>query len=99
MVKPIVKRNNKVREGRGFSLKEIREVGLNPGEARHLGIPVDIRRSSHHEENVEILRDWLEEAREEGFRVPKPKQSSKPHVHRARRGLTSAGKKVRGLRK
>jgi len=45
------------RRGRGFSLGEIREAGLNPNEARRLGIPVDRRRSSTRPQNVEGLRE------------------------------------------
>ncbi len=99
MVTPRVNRDEGEREGRGFSVAEVREAGLNVGEARRLGVPVDTRRKSSHPENVEALREWAEEAREEGFRVPKPRQSSKGQRGRAYRGLTGSGKKMRGLRK
>ncbi|UCH57301.1 MAG: ribosomal protein L13e [Candidatus Bathyarchaeota archaeon] len=99
MISPIVRRGSKGKTGKGFSLAELREVGLNPGEARHLGIPVDVRRSTSYPENVESLKEWVEEARREGFRVPRPKQSSKGQRGRAHRGLTSSGKKMRALRK
>jgi len=39
------------------------------------------------------------EARKEGFRTPKVKQSSKGQRGRAFRGLTSSGKKMRALGK
>ena len=97
MISPIVKRGSKVKTGKGFSIGEIEEVGLNVGEARHLGVPVDQRRSTSYPENVEALRDWVEEARKEGFRVPKTKQSSKGQRGRAFRGMTSSGKKMRAL--
>lgn len=99
MIAPIVRRGSKVRTGRGFSLGELTEAGLNVGEARHLGVPVDTRRRTTHQENVESLKAWEEEARSEGFRTPRPKQSSKSHKGRAFRGLTSSGKKMRALRK
>jgi len=38
-------------------------------------------------------------ARKEGFRVPKPKMTSKGQRGRAFRGLTSSGKKMRALGK
>ena len=97
MISPIVKRGSKVKTGKGFSIGEIEEVGLNVGEARHLGVPVDQRRSTSYPENVEALREWVEEARKEGFRVPKTKQSSKGQRGRAFRGMTSSGKKMRAL--
>jgi large subunit ribosomal protein L13e len=99
MISPIVKRGAKVRAGKGFSMDELREVGLNVGEARHLGVPVDQRRSTSYPENVEGLKEWVEEARKEGFRVPKTKQSSKGQKGRAFRGMTSSGKKMRALKK
>jgi len=99
MISPIVRRGDRVRKGKGFSLDELRKVGLNVGEARHLGVPVDLKRSTCYPENVETLQTWAKKAKEEGFRVPRPKQSSKAHRGRAQRGLTSSGKKMRGLRK
>ena len=97
MISPIVKRGAKVKTGKGFSIDELKEAGLDPGEARHLGVPVDQRRSTSYPENVEGLREWVEEARKEGYRVPKTKQSSKGQRGRAFRGMTSSGKKMRAL--
>lgn len=99
MISPIVKRGSRVRAGKGFSIDELKEAGLNPGEARHLGVPVDQRRSTSYSENVEGLKEWVAEARQEGFRVPKTRQSSKGQKGRAFRGLTSSGKKMRALKK
>lgn len=99
MIAPIVKRGSKVKTGRGFSLGEVKEAGLSVGEARHLGVPVDQRRSTNYSENVDNLKEWVEEAKRDGFRVPKVKQSSKGQTGRAFRGLTSSGKKMRALRK
>jgi large subunit ribosomal protein L13e len=99
MISPIVKRGTKVKTGKGFSIEEVKEAGVNVGEARHLGVPVDQRRSTNYPENVEALKEWIAEARKEGFRVPKPKMTSKGQRGRAFRGLTSSGKKMRALGK
>ena len=96
-ISPMVFRPVTVREGRGFSIAEIQSVGLNPGEAKILGIPVDLRRKSTHEENVEILKEFVASAKEKGVKVPRPKQSSKGHRGRAARSVTKAGQKSRGL--
>lgn len=99
MISPTVRRGDKERTGRGFSQDELKEAGLTIGEARHLGVPVDLNRRTSYVDNVGRLKAWVEEAKKEGFRVPRPKQASKGHKGRAYRGLTSSGKKMRGLKK
>ena len=99
MVSPTVKRGRNTRAGKGFSLDELSKARLNVGEARHLGLPVDLRRSTSYSENVEKLMWWIEEAEREGFRVHRTRQSSKCQRGRAYRGITSSGMKMRGQRK
>lgn len=76
---------------------EIQSAGLTPGEAKSLGIPVDVRRKSNHEENVEILKEFVTSAKENEIKVTKPKQTSKGQRGRAARSVTKAGQKSRGL--
>ena len=46
----------KPRKGRGFSLKEVKDAGLTPQEAKTLGLNIDTRRKTSHAENVEVLK-------------------------------------------
>ncbi len=56
-----VRKQHDLRSGRGFSLSEIRTVGLNVPQARKLGIYVDPRRKTLHEFNVKALEVLMEE--------------------------------------
>lgn len=46
----------KKRIGKGFSREELKAVNLTAEEALKLKIPVDKRRKTRHEENIEILK-------------------------------------------
>lgn len=50
----------KTREGRGFSEAELKEAGILTTEARKLSIRVDSRRRTKLDENVRMLKTWLE---------------------------------------
>ncbi|KAF5337410.1 hypothetical protein D9611_003147 [Ephemerocybe angulata] len=57
-----IRYNRKVREGRGFTLSELKEAGIGRKEAQSIGIVVDHRRTNLSEEgkkvNVERLREY-----------------------------------------
>jgi len=97
LISPVVESRGKIREGKGFSGEELEAVELTPGKARSLGIPYDPRRKSSREENVEALKEYLESAEAAELGLRKPRQTGKPHVGRAFRGRTGAGKKMRNL--
>ena len=59
-VHPIVRRRYRVRRGKGFSREELKALNLSLKMALRLGIPVDPRRRSRHDENVEALKRLLE---------------------------------------
>ncbi|HOP08718.1 MAG TPA: ribosomal protein L13e [Candidatus Methanofastidiosa archaeon] len=84
---------HKMRNGRGFSKKELEEAGLTVDDALWMGIPVDVKRRTLYEENVETISSLLEQlkvlqeeyeeqkkaelARQEEVRTEKEKDSKK----------------------
>jgi len=50
------------RVGRGFSAGELKEAGLTIKKARKLGLPIDRRRRSIHEYNVNRLKEILKKS-------------------------------------
>ena len=60
-IKPIVfKKGGKQRYGKGFSREELKKAGLSLKEALKLGIPVDSRRRTVHEGNINVVKGFLE---------------------------------------
>jgi len=74
-IKPeILKSDGKQRSGRGFSTEELGKAGLNLAEARRIEVPVDKRRKTVHDQNVEALKAYAEKKKSEA----KPKQKPQP---------------------
>ena len=71
----IIKQNGKQSIGRGFSLNELKEAGLNKQDAKKIGIPLDIKRKSLHDQNVTCIKDHAEKAKAEAAAKPKPETS------------------------
>ncbi|HEY6757295.1 MAG TPA: ribosomal protein L13e [Nitrososphaera sp.] len=71
--KPIVKKGNFARKGRGYSLQELHEVSLSPRVARKNSVPVDVWRQTKHPENVEQLKP-IQKAIESRLREKPAKQ-------------------------
>jgi large subunit ribosomal protein L13e len=49
-----------LRSGRGFSLKEIKEAGLTPHDAKRLKLIIDKRRNTAHPQNIQTLKQRYE---------------------------------------
>ncbi len=65
-IHPVVfSRIGRRQKGRGFSRGELRLVGLTAWSAQRIGLSVDLRRSSTHEENVAVLKAYLKERHDE----------------------------------
>ncbi len=48
-----------MREGRGFSIGELKEAGLTLERAKRLGLRIDKRRRSVHSWNVKVLKELV----------------------------------------
>ena len=58
--RPVVKkRSGERRYGRGFSQTELQRAGLSKRDALKLKIPVDPRRRTLHDDNVQIISEIL----------------------------------------
>ena len=67
----ISKPNGKKSTSRGFSLTELKTACLTKQDAKKIGIPLDLKRKSSHDENVECLKAHAAKAKAEA----KPKES------------------------
>ncbi|MGQ9545076.1 MAG: ribosomal protein L13e [Candidatus Bathycorpusculaceae bacterium] len=61
----VFKKGGKQRYGKGFSREELKRARLSLREALKLGIPVDSRRRTIHEENVEAVKGFIENKKTE----------------------------------
>jgi len=76
-VKPkILKPDGKQRSGRGFSPDEVKKAGLTEADARKMQLPVDARRKTAHEENIEAVKAHIKKVKAEI--KPKPEPVPKP---------------------
>ena len=60
-IQAVVWKKTKERKAKGFSRAELKEIGLSLGDALKLGIPIDSRRRTKHEENVKVLKKNLKQ--------------------------------------
>jgi len=56
-IKPTInKPSGKQKSGRGFSPNELVKAGVNRLQAKQMGLPVDFRRKTAHEDNIAALK-------------------------------------------
>ena len=96
---------NLTKQGKGFSLGELSKAEISLEIARKACLSIDSRRRSTHEENIEILKEWLGKVDKSKLMKLRIKHkgpnsaSTGKNKRRVYRGLTSAAKKTRGLNK
>lgn len=65
------------RNGRGFSRKELKNANTSLKQALQIGLPVDLRRRTIHEENVKMIKQQLKALRTGKKRVPKSRMRTR----------------------
>jgi large subunit ribosomal protein L13e len=56
-VKPtVIRPRGRKKLGKGFSPNELKAAGISRQQARQAGLPVDMRRKTSHDENVEAIK-------------------------------------------
>jgi large subunit ribosomal protein L13e len=56
-VKPTVtNQKSKQKQGKGFSINELKAAGVSKQQAHQAGLPVDVRRKSQHDQNVQAIK-------------------------------------------
>lgn len=99
-LRPFVKspadRDNK-RLGRGFSLTELQKADITVNEAKWMTIPIDRRRKTVNEANIDRLKEYLKRIKEtletEGEKkVRKPRLKAKPKKEKKPRKIRKAEK-------
>mgnify|MGYP001058939168 FL=1 len=67
-----MKKKGRTREGKGFSVGELKEAEVDSAQAIKSGIAVDLRRKTKREENVQLLREYFRSL------IPKRKPKKAP---------------------
>ncbi len=68
----ITKHNKKQSLGKGFSTTELEKAGVNKQQAKQIGLPVDVKRKTAHDENVAAIKQHAEKAK--AAAKPKPQK-------------------------
>jgi large subunit ribosomal protein L13e len=74
---PTIKYNTKLREGKGFTVEELKAAGLRKKEARSIGVPVDHRRRNKSEESLKLNTDRLKAYKEKLVVLPRRNKANK----------------------
>lgn len=73
----ITKQNGKQSSGRGFSPNELAKAGLDKAQAKKLGIPLDYKRKTAHDQNIATIKAHAQKAKAEAKPKP-PKTEPRP---------------------
>nr|MDO8079770.1 ribosomal protein L13e [Candidatus Freyarchaeota archaeon] len=89
--------SRKLKAGKGFSLGELQEAGLNVHEAKRLSLRIDRRRKTTHKENVTAINTYIKERKEKGKK--KKEEEAQKLPTEAEKAAISELTKIEGLNK
>ena len=69
----ITNHNKKQNIGKGFSTTELQKAGVNKQQAKQIGLPVDVKRKSAHDQNIATIKECAEKAKAQAQAAAKPK--------------------------
>ncbi len=72
----VARKRGKKRGGRGFSREELKKIGISQKQALKLKLPIDLRRRSINEQNVDILKQQMKEKKTKHRKVKPKKRAS-----------------------
>ncbi|WFD20576.1 60S ribosomal protein L13 [Malassezia caprae] len=72
-----LKYNTKLRQGRGFTIEELKAAGIRKVEAHSIGIPMDHRRKNKSEESLKLNADRLKAYKERLIVLPRRTKKNK----------------------
>jgi ribosomal protein L13E len=73
----ITDQTGKKRRGKGFSLNELKEAGLNTSDTKKLGVHLDRKRKTAHEQNIKTLKVHATKAKSEAKAKPATESTKK----------------------
>mmetsp|Transcript_2954 Transcript_2954/g.5846 ORF Transcript_2954/g.5846 Transcript_2954/m.5846 type:complete len:222 (-) Transcript_2954:171-836(-) len=91
-----IRYNAKKRAGKGFTLEELKEAGVNRREARGVGIAVDFRRKNRSEGSLRENVDRLKQYKSNLIVFPKKSNRSKPKASDASKDQQSKAEQYIG---
>jgi ribosomal protein L13E len=59
----IQKPNGRTKSGKGFSPNELAKAGVNKLQAKQMGFPIDYKRRTAHDSNIEQLKAHVAQAK------------------------------------
>ncbi|MEE9150697.1 MAG: ribosomal protein L13e [Thermoplasmata archaeon] len=85
-MEPKVFSSGKTRQGRGFSLLELKNAKIDIRMAKNLGLRVDRRRRTSYEENVRFLGEKVEKEKKRSVKGKKKGKKPRAGVKKRKEG-------------